>query len=253
MEKNPLLVTTVVLCAFLNASAAVDLPASGSYRNGKGGGKEAPAGVTAIEDLMREHGLLSRILLVYEEACSRLETGKELPPLVLPRTSALVRKVVEDYHERLEEQYLFPRFEKAAKKVDLVNVLREQHQAGRRLTDEISRMAGAAAQRGDKGRGELRDAIRLFIRMYRPHKAREDTILFPAVHSIVPPLEYAALGETFEAREDAVLGEEGFERALREVEELEKALGIYDLRHFTPPRSLRDEANPLRRGERSNE
>ena len=45
--------------------------------------------------------------------------------------------------------------------------------------------------------------LQLFIRMYRPHKAREDTILFPAFHSIVSPDEFDALGDAFEDQEES--------------------------------------------------
>jgi hypothetical protein len=52
-----------------------------------------------------------------------------------------VRKFVEDYHEKLEENSIFPEFEKAKKLTDLVNVLKEQHRSGRRVTDVILRNA----------------------------------------------------------------------------------------------------------------
>jgi len=70
--------------------------------------------------------------------------------------------------------------------------------------------------------------------MYRPHEAREDTVLFPAFRSIVSPHEYDALGEEFEDREHTLFGEEGFEKIVAEVAALEKALGIYELSRFTP-------------------
>ncbi len=34
--------------------------------------------------------------------------------------------------------------------------------------------------------------------MYRPHEAREDTILFPALRKLVSKNEYHSLGEKFE-------------------------------------------------------
>jgi hypothetical protein len=56
----------------------------------------------------------------------------------LAGAAKIVHTFIEDYHEKLEEDHLSPRFEKAGKLVDLVKVLREQHQAGRRLTDQIA-------------------------------------------------------------------------------------------------------------------
>jgi hypothetical protein len=73
-----------------------------------------------------------------------------------------------------------------------------------------------------------------FIRMYRPHEAREDTVLFPAFHKIVTPHEYDALGEMFEKREHQLFDEDGFERMVDKVSSLEKVLGINDLSQFTP-------------------
>jgi hemerythrin-like domain-containing protein len=70
--------------------------------------------------------------------------------------------------------------------------------------------------------------------MYRPHKAREDTVLFPALHTLVSPEEYDRLGDVFEEREQKLFGKDGFERIVEEVTALEKKLGIYELSGFTP-------------------
>ncbi len=76
--------------------------------------------------------------------------------------------------------------------------------------------------------------MRLFIRMYEPHKAREDTVLFPALRTIISANEYAALGEDFEKKEHELFGAEGFEGIVDQVAGLEKTLGIYELAQFTP-------------------
>ena len=70
--------------------------------------------------------------------------------------------------------------------------------------------------------------------MYRPHEAREDTVLFPALRQIVSKSEFDALGEEFEKKEHALFGEEGFEKIVDRVASIEKALGIYELSQFTP-------------------
>jgi len=73
-----------------------------------------------------------------------------------------------------------------------------------------------------------------FIRMYSPHEAREDTVLFPAFRGIVSKNEYDALGEDFEKKEDQLFGEEGFEKMVEKIGGIEKAMGIYELAQFTP-------------------
>jgi hemerythrin-like domain-containing protein len=190
--------------------------------------------VSPPEDLMREHGALNRILLIYDEARTRIDSRNDFPPEVLRSAAGIVRRFVEDYHEKLEEDHVFPRFEKAGKLTDLVRTLRDQHQAGRRLTDEIERRSTLAALKDPGQAHELSELLRLFNRMYRPHEAREDTILFPAFHALVTPSEFDALGDQFEKKENELFGEEGFERIVGQIAELEKKVGLYDLAQFTP-------------------
>ncbi len=155
-------------------------------------------------------------------------------PDVFHKPATLVRKFVEDYHEKLEEKFIFPEFEKAKKLLDLVKVLREQHEAGRKVTDVILRNAAADQFRKEEARKEVVRSCEAFIRMYRPHEAREDTVLFPALHKIVPAKRLQELGEQFEKEEDRLFGEEGFEKTVDQVAAVEKQLGIDDLASFTP-------------------
>jgi hemerythrin-like domain-containing protein len=192
-------------------------------------GKEEEEEVTPAEDLMREHGVLRRVLLVYEEAIRRMTAHEEVPPQVIAGGAQIIRRFIEDYHERLEEDYLFPRFQKAGTLVDLVTVLREQHDKGRQLTAEVLRLATPEGLRAPESVAQLTGTLQRFIRMYSPHAAREDTVLFPALRRVISSHEYDALGEDFERKEHELFGEDGFEKVVDEVAGLEKALNIYDL------------------------
>jgi len=186
------------------------------------------------EDLMREHGVLKRVLLIYGEALRRLDAKQDFPPDALADAARIIRSFVEDYHEKLEEDFLFPRLEKANQLVDLVKVLRTQHQAGRRVTDVTLRFANLQSLKNDADRAQLISSMQQFIRMYNPHEAREDTVLFPAFRKIVSPHEFDSLGEDFERKEDELFGEDGFEKVVDKVAGIEKRFGIYDLAQFTP-------------------
>ncbi len=199
-----------------------------------GAKQEKPEEVPATEDLMREHGVLNRALLIYEEGLRRLRAKEAIGPELFHRVATLIRKFVEDYHEKLEENFLFPEFEKQKKLVDLVKVLRNQHQAGREVTDIVLRNATGEQFRKPEARDAMVRAIEAFIRMYRPHEAREDTVLFPTFRKIVPAKRLAELGEQFEKEEDRLFGEEGFEKTVDQVAGIEKQIGIYDLAQFTP-------------------
>ena len=183
---------------------------------------------------MREHGVLKRVLLIYGEALRRLDAKQDFPPEALADAAGIIRSFVENYHEKLEEDFLFPRFEKANQLVDLVKVLRTQHQAGRRVTDGTMRFANFQSLRNESERLQLIDSMQQYIRMYNPHEAREDTVLFPAFRKIVSPHEFDSLGEDFEKKEDELFGEDGFEKMVDKVTGIEKRFGIYDLAQFTP-------------------
>jgi hemerythrin-like domain-containing protein len=171
--------------------------------------------VTANEDLMREHGALRRILLVYAAAGPKGDDASILA------CAKLVRTFVEDYHERLEETHLFPVLEKGPL-ASLVATLRLQHQAGRRLTDQLMANPKDSA------------AIASFTRMYQPHAAFEDTLVFPAWKKAVGKKQYNELGEKFEDEETRQLGKDGFEHVLAQIAAIEKNLGIGDIAIYTP-------------------
>jgi len=193
----------------------------------KGEKEEDEAEVTPGEDLMQEHGVIERLLLIYDEAARRIERTEQLDLTVITSAAGIVRRFVEDYHEKQEEQFVFARLQAAGREVDLIATLLRQHERGRQLTDEIVRKAGAGSS------PELGQMLRSFARMYRPHAAREDTVLFPAFRAVVGRSGYAELGEQFEDNEHKIFGEHGFENAVADVAKLEVAFDIADLAKFT--------------------
>ena len=199
--------------------------------------------VSTNENLMRQHGILKRVLLMYDEVIRRIDARQDFPTQTVIDSAQIVRRFIEDHHEKLEEVYIFPLFRKyyrrddvlrlyAQKLVDLVDILHQQHPAGRRLTDRI--LSTLQSLKTPDDRHKLAQDLRAFIRMYAPHMAREDTVLYPALHVIVTRQEYDALGEKFDEIEHKTFGTDGFDVYLDQVTAFEKYLGIYDLTQFTP-------------------
>lgn len=227
MEKNSLNGRREFLLFAAGASAGILLPAT-VFAN-------LPAeDVGPAEDLMREHGALNRILLIYEEGLRRLNAKENFDLDVLKKSAVIVKNFVEDYHEKLEEEFIFPRMKKTGKLAELVEVLEKQHKAGRKVTAMIEQLSKQSTLASSADREKLKASLGAFIRMYRPHESREDTILFPAFHEMLGKKEYEKLGEQFEEREHKLFGKEGFEGVVRQIEGLEKAYDIYDLSKFTP-------------------
>ena len=188
----------------------------------------------AVEDLMQEHGLLNRILLIYEEAARKLKIHQPIDPVVLVQSAHIVKQFIEDYHERIEEAYIFPRLERAKRHVVLVSELRKQHVIGRSLTKAILKMA-SHPDLLDKHRlvKKLIYALEEFVFMYRAHESREDTQIFPVFKELVSPEEYAQLGKLFETIEQEQFGKQGHDHMLAVIFAIEQQLGIHDLSYYS--------------------
>lgn len=138
--------------------------------------------VTATEDLMREHGVLRRALLVFLEVVPKLrQNSGNIDAAALQRAAKLFRTFGEDYHERmLEEQHIFPLIRKQGPELKrYADVLVEQHNRGREVTDYV--LAVTNGPRISAAHVEpLAKVLETFVIMYQNHAAREDTIIFPA-------------------------------------------------------------------------
>jgi hemerythrin-like domain-containing protein len=195
--------------------------------------KEADEEVTPPEDLMREHGVLDRVLLLYEAGMRKFSSNEDFDSGLLTQSAEIIRDFINNYHEKSEETHVFPRFKKAGKMTDLVDTLLRQHEAGRKVTERILQLAPSGRNNSDD-RKQLVGSMQSFITMYRPHAAREDTDLFPKLKDVVSPHEYDAMAEDFEKEEHRLFGEDGFEKMAARVADLEQKMGIHDLNRFTP-------------------
>ncbi len=193
--------------------------------------------VGATEDLMREHGVLRRALLVYTESIPRLRKDSSSVKLdELQKTAKLFRTFGEDYHESiLEEPFIFPAVKKAGGPAAAYpDILVAQHQRGREITDYLL----AVTQKSRIGAAEADALARVldqFVLMYRNHAAREDTIIFPAWKQTLTAGQLDEMGDKFEDIEQKMFGKDGFEYAVRRIGEIETSLGFSDPAQFTAP------------------
>lgn len=200
-------------------------------------GEEETIEVTATEDLMREHGILRRALLVYQESAVKLrQDAASVPPDALEKVANLFRVFGEDYHEKkLEEVFIFPTVQKSpGLAASYVDALLQQHARGREITDYV-----LAITKADKIASNsvepLAKVLESFVRMYEHHAAIEDTVIFPAWKSATGQSELDDLGEKFEEIEQEQFGDDGYETALKRMEEIENSLGLSNLEMFTAP------------------
>jgi hemerythrin-like domain-containing protein len=191
--------------------------------------------IAATEDLMREHGVLRRVLIVYRETADMLRKGTQIDAKAIATAATLFRDFGETYHERmLEEQFIFPEMRKEQRLAAVVDVLQLQHQRGREVTEYI---IGATREgKIEAANAEpLARAMDAMVRMYESHATREDTDLFPAWRKSLSGERLNELSGQFESIEKKQFGTDGFESAVQQIASVEQALNLADLGQFTLP------------------
>jgi hemerythrin-like domain-containing protein len=190
--------------------------------------------VPPTEDLMREHGVLNRVLIIYDTLLVQLKAGRETNSKVLTEAAIMVRDFVHNYHEKQEEKHIFTIFEKNNSMVEMVTTLKEQHQIGRVITAGIIERAQSKNFNDPVNLKQLAEDMEAFVSVYRAHESREDTELFPLVRTLITAEQFEKLADEFEDSEEELFGKHGFERMVTKVGELETQLGIHELSSYTP-------------------
>lgn len=183
--------------------------------------------VSPTETMMQEHGVLERVIMILERAMGRMRAGLAPDYEAVAGSAALIREYIQDFHEKNEERHIFPSVYSRPGMAEFVKTLRKQHEQGRPLIDEIQR---AAKHRNGSLREVLAGRLRGFIDLYRPHKAWEDTVLFPAYRMAVARDEALKLGDSLEKMEHHRFGQSALLHFLGQTEILEKSVGITGLR-----------------------
>ncbi len=191
-------------------------------------------GVQAVEDLMQEHGVLGRLLLIYEEGARKLLLDKpgEAMTSIAGATEILINHI-QGQHERVEELMIFPVLNRANQLPELVSTLVSQHKAGRDITQDIQDLAAMRADKTETGRAQVARLANSYVRMFRPHALREDTVLYPKLRTMLSATEYGELSEKVKNLESKMKNNGDLSAILGKVDEIETAMGIHDLAKFT--------------------
>ena len=180
--------------------------------------------ISPVQDLMLEHGILRRILLIYRHFIKNLNQGDTPNLPLLFRAVQMVHFFIENYHEKIEEMYLFPAFKKSGLEKSLIDELENEHEMGRSITSELLEQLSQS----DPDLNWTVSKLTKYVDFYEKHSAEEDTIIFPQFPELVSKVEYRNLAKLMESSEETILGKDGVEGLLMEISVIEKELGIGD-------------------------
>ncbi len=192
------------------------------------------------EQLMVEHGVVQRLMTVFEECADRLEAGRDVPPGAIVNAGALIDEFVEAHHEEFEQGHVYPLFGTNPDLAPLIGVLVRQHAVGRRLAGRAIFFAGKGDLTAPPVGKPLARICRGYARMYRAHAAHEDTRLFSHLRGAVSKSRFDELGARLVESRQRHIGAADLGGILERLTEIEGTLGLEELDHFTAIGVLRD-------------
>jgi hemerythrin-like domain-containing protein len=137
--------------------------------------------MSAIEKLIDEHHLISRMVNVLTVLHKRLENDDDADVNVLADVVDFFRMFVDKNHHAKEEDALFPTLERRAINPEgcTIQSLKSEHEQARILTTSLSDAIGQYEIGDSSAKSKISVTIRSSIDLYNDHVWRENILLFP--------------------------------------------------------------------------
>lgn len=142
---------------------------------------EAISRMSAIEILVDEHRLISRMVNVLTVLHKRLESEDHADVNVLTEVVDFFRMFVDRNHHAKEEDALFPTLERCAVNPEgcTIQSLKSEHEQARILTTTLTDAIGKYKTGDPTAKSKIYTTIRNSIELYSDHIWRENILLFP--------------------------------------------------------------------------
>ena len=182
----------------------------------------------AIEILVEEHQVITRVLDALESAADSTRKGQDVPAGFYIDAADFIKGFADGCHHVKEENVLF----KAMTDNGLptqggpVGLMLAEHEQGRRYTAAM-RQAAERWQAGDEtGRPLATQAALGYVSLLRQHIAKENGILFPMADRVIPLEQQDQVNVDFDHVEHEETGEGVHEKYLALAESLEAQVAV---------------------------
>ena len=188
---------------------------------------EAISSMSAIEKLIDEHRLISRMVNVLTVLHKRLESEEHADVKVLMDVVDFFRMFVDKNHHAKEEDALFPTLERRAVNPAgcTIQSLKDEHEQSRILTTALSDATGQYKNGDPTAKSKISATIRSSIDLLSDHVWRENILLFPTAEKTLQEAELDEVTRSYYEIEKA-LGTEFLSKYEQLVGALEKTTGV---------------------------
>ncbi|MFY9606532.1 MAG: hemerythrin domain-containing protein [Thermoplasmata archaeon] len=174
------------------------------------------------DELMNEHRVIERMLVVVSNACDRLENGQEVEQELFVGAADFFKNFADKCHHGKEEKLLFVKMQErgVSGEVGPIAVMLREHQDGRGHVRKIAELS--ATKMTQKTKDGLVRVGRAYVDLLSKHIQKEDNILYPMANQILTKEDQEELAKGFEKVEENVMGPGVHERYYHMIDEWEK-------------------------------
>ena len=188
--------------------------------------------MSPTEELDVEHGQLTRILLAMDNVLRGSASVPKANLGPIDQACKMIRQSVVDHHMKIEEEYVYPRFEDTDL-ADCASTLKTQHIEARKLLAHMESLAKSGTLRDRAEMEELKRTFNDFKDMITAHAAFEETVLFPVMEGTWSQKDLDNLREIQEEDEKKLMGDNAAEKMFEMLTSLESSCGVTGLRDYT--------------------
>ena len=184
---------------------------------------EAISHMSAIEILVDEHRLISRVVNVLSVLNKRLVSDDHVDVSVLNDVIDFLQMFVDKNHHAKEEDALFPILVRYAINPEgcTIQSLKSEHEKARALTTTLNDEIGKYKTGDLTAKSRICPTIRSLIELYNDHIWREDILLFPTAQRALQESELNDVTRNYEQIETR-LGTDFRSKYVQLVNALEK-------------------------------
>lgn len=176
------------------------------------------------DDLMDEHRVIERMLVILIKASNRLEEGKSVDSAFYVGAVDFLKNFADKCHHSKEEKLLFVKMMErgVSGEVGPIAVMMREHQDGRAHVKNLDKLSKEKMTKSTKD--GLIKASRAYADLLSKHIQKEDNILYPMANQILDDADQRELEKGFEEVEEKVMGPGVHERYHHMIEEWEEKL-----------------------------
>lgn len=176
------------------------------------------------EELVEEHKLILRMILVLESAVDKSESTGIVDTEIFEQVADFIRNFADKYHHAKEEDILFKKMvaHGMPEKDSPIEAMLTQHEQGRSFVRGMLEATEELKSGDETSSKEIITNAKGYIELLREHIEKENDVLYPLAERILPDKIQYELQNEFQLANEKKGGVNTFQKFRKLVEILEK-------------------------------